>query len=388
MLSAIYTLPTFSVALFQYALIAVFYFNIAIIFLGLYYTFINEDIKIFLASTAILAIGIVICLLNGTSIYNLASFLALVLGLYYTTSVSYSKDYYRILSIIGLGYNLFSFALSSFYYDTWMYNSDNMMNPNTIGIMNLVFAIIINSYIDLRFKKKSLRRLLFLVYNGLIGYNLYLYRGRTSQFAFVVFLIMFLIFKKGIVKHYKILTGMTIGIIVGGFIFPVLYINMPKTIINWVAETTGKPYFSGREMIWSRFFLALTDFKNFLIGPGSWRKEEFTTLWAERRVYSMHNNYLDILLCFGLIGAIIFLVFTAWRIYNLSKQNKINNYICLCGYLCFLILGYSENTFNYAFFAVLTNLLLGMTLYDNKELASKDTEKERYIPINSLNKRF
>lgn len=233
--------------------------------------------------------------------------------------------------------------------------------------MNLVFAIVINSFIDMTIRKKWMRRFLFVIYNGLIAYNLFLYRGRTSQFAFAVFLIFFIFLNNGFLKHFRLITGLVIGIITGGFIFPILYIGMPKTIVNWIADTTGKPYFSGREIIWSRFFLSLTELKNLLIGPGSWRKGEFTTLWAERRVYTMHNNYLDILLCFGLLGAIVFLLFTAWRIYNLCKNGKINNYVCLCGYFCFLILGYSENTFTYAFFAVLTNLLLGLSIYDDNE---------------------
>ena len=363
---AIYTLPTFSVELFVYALIGVSYLNIVIIVMGLYYTFKNEDLKVFLFSCAILACGIIICILNGTDIRNLNNYMALVLGLYYTTSLSYSKDFYKILSIVGVAYNLYSFILSPVYYDTWMTSSNNMMNPNTIGIMNLVFAIIVNSYINLTVKKRSVRKILFLVYNGIIAYTLYLYRGRTSQFAFVVFLILLFIINDDIIKRYKLMSVLVFLTIVGGFVFPPIYINMPKTIINWVADTTGKPYFSGREIIWSRFFLSLTDTKNFLIGPGSWRKAEFTTLWNENRVYSMHNNYMDILLCFGLVGAIIFLIFTTRCVSGLCKSGKVNNYVSLCGFFCFLILGYSENTFNYAFFAVLTNLLMGMSLYDNQ----------------------
>lgn len=365
-IAAIYTLPTFNVKLFEYALIAVFYFNVVIIVMGIYQTFKNEDFKVFLLSCLILAGGIVICAINGTSIRNLSSYMALVLGLYYTTNIVYSKDFYKILFLVGLAYNLYSFLLSPVYYDAWMANPENMMNPNTIGIMNLLFVIIVNSYININVKRKGARRFLFLTYNMLMFYVLYLYRGRTSQFAFVVFLVFFILLNSGFLKRYILTPALIFATIVGGFFFPVLYINMPKAIINWIADTTGKPYFSGREVIWSRFFLALTETRNLLIGPGSWRKEEFTTLWAERRVYSMHNNYLDILLCFGLIGAIVFVIFTTRRVSALCKAGKMNNYVCLCGYFCFLILGYSENTFNYAFFAVLTNLLLGMSLYDSR----------------------
>lgn len=369
---SVYTLPISSIKIFNFSLTILFYFNVVFILLGMLHAYTLGDYKSFFIIVFISAIAFIICLFNGTHLQNLSIFLSLIIGMYYTTSISYSRDYYKIICIVGLIYNVISLIYCPNYFEQWENNAENMINPNTIGIMNLFYAIIVNSYIHLFYKQSSQKgeinrykkRIFFISYNTIILFILFSYRGRTSQSALLFFLVIFAFLKEGVVKKPKLLCTMVGILIVGGVFFPILYINMPKSIMNWIATTTGKPYFSGREVIWSRFLAALANMKNLLIGPGSWRKAEYTTLWASRRVYSMHNNYLDILLCFGCLGLIMFLSFTLWRIYHLSKETKMKNYVCLIGYVAFLVLGYSENTFVYAFFVVLFNVLLGMSLYN------------------------
>lgn len=372
-LTLIYALPISNISLFNYALTILFYFNVVFILLGLLYAFLNRDYKNLIFMVICGVVAFIVCLINGTSIHNLCVLLTLIIGMYYTTSIGYSRDFYKILCLFGVFYNIVSFIYCSNYFERWANNSDTLMNPNTIGIMNLFYAIIVNSYIHLFYKNRNhqnfiarnIKKIIYVLYNAVVLFLLFSYRGRTSQSAFLAFLVLFLVFKEQIESKPKLIVKITGTLILLGILFPIFYINMPKNIMIWISTVTGKPYFSGREVIWSRFFTALSNKTNLIIGPGSGRKAEYTSLWESHIVYSMHNNFLDIMLCFGCIGIIIFMAFTLWRIYFLSKAGKITNYVCLLGYMSFIVLGYSENTFVYAFFVMIYNLLLGMSLYNN-----------------------
>lgn len=366
-LSAFYTSPLFNIELFDYVLYALFLFNWFFIILGLFYALKNDDVKVVLSLILIIVVIFMVCMLNGTSLRQCNVILTLIIGMYYTTSISYSKAFYQLISMVGLIYNTIALIYSSNYYMNWEDSGQMTMNPNTIGLVNLFFAIVINSYIHLFFKSRRLKKYSYIIYNGVLLYLLFTYRSRTAQVAFLVFIIIFLLLKQEIVNRPKTLALITGGLAIMGTIVPLLYIAMPKNMMDWIANTTGKPYFSGREIIWGRFYASLADKWNLLIGPGMWRRTEFTSLWNNGRAYSIHNNYLDLILCFGAIGLGIFILFISLRIYSLSKSDKFNNYVCLAGYFSFMVLGYTENNFTYAFFVILFDLLIGMaTCYDTK----------------------
>ena len=366
-LSAFYTSPLFDVRMFDYVLYALFLFDWFFIALGLFYAFKKDDAKVVISLALIVVVVFVICILNGTSLVQCNVILTLMIGMYYTTSISYSKSFYQLISVVGLIYNLLALIKSHNYFLNWEASGQATMNPNTIGIMNLFFAIIINSYVHL-FVSYRKKKYCYFIYNALLLYILFVYRSRTAQVAFLVFVIVFILLKQEILNKPKLLFIITCGLSIMGTIVPLLYIAMPKQIMDWIADITGKSYFSGREIIWGRFYTALADFKTLMLGPGLWRKEQYTSLWDNGRVYSMHSNYLDIILCFGLIGLIIFSLFISIRIYSLSKRNVLNNYVCLSGYFSFMILGYTENTFSYAFFVMLYNVLIGLAIYANERV--------------------
>lgn len=368
-LASLYTLPVSNVKVFNLFATMLFYFNIVFILLGVLYVFQRRDWNSFFILVCTSVLAFVICIINGTSMHNLCVFITLIVGMYYTTYISYSNDYYKILCVVGLFYNMFSLLFCQNYCERWSIDEVSLMNPNTIGIMNLFYAIIVNSYIYLRFESQTQRsfwgrnkkKIVYVAYNSLILYILFSYKGRTSQFSMLIFLFLFYILSEKIVKKTMILISGIGLLILAGVLFPILYVNMPKIIMDWIAEITGKSYFSGREVIWSRFFIAMDNKRNLLIGPGDWRKAEYTKLGT--RVFSMHNNYLDIMLCFGVIGIAMFLIAALFRIYQLSKKEEITNYVCLLGYIAFVVLGYSENTFVYPFLVMFFNVLIGMSLF-------------------------
>lgn len=366
-LSAFYTSPLFNISMFNYVLYALFLFNWFFILLGIFYAFKNDDGKVVISLVLIVVAIFMVCMLNGTSFRQCNVILTLIIGMYYTTSIAYSKSLYQLISMVGLVYNILALIKSPNYFVNWEASGQATMNPNTIGIMNLFFAIIVNSYIHL-FVSDKRKKYCYLLYNAMLLYILFVYRSRTAQVAFLVFVLVFILLKREILNKPKLLFIITCGLSIMGTIVPLLYRAMPKQIMDWIANTTGKSYFSGREIIWGRFYAALADFKTLVFGPGLWRKEQYTSLWNNGRVYSMHNNYLDIILCFGLVGFIIFTLFIAVRIYSLSKRQSLNNYVCLSGYFAFMILGYAENNFSYAFFVMLYNVLIGLAIYANRDI--------------------
>lgn len=149
MLSAFYTSPLFNIGLFDYVLYVLFLFNWFFIIWGLFYALKNDDAKVVLSLALIIVVIFMVCMLNGTSLRQCNVILTLIIGMYYTTSISYSKAFYQLISIVGLIYNVLALIKSPNYFVNWEASGQATMNPNTIGIMNLFFAIIINSYIHL-----------------------------------------------------------------------------------------------------------------------------------------------------------------------------------------------------------------------------------------------
>ena len=158
MLTAVYVSPLFNVKIFDYVLYYLFLCNWLFIALGIFYALKNDDSKVVMSFIIIIFIIVGLCLLNGTRLRQCNIIFSLIIGMYYTTSISYSKTFYQLISWVGLIYNTIALIYSPNYYMNWEASGQMTMNPNTIGLVNLFFAIVINSYIHLFFKSRRLKR--------------------------------------------------------------------------------------------------------------------------------------------------------------------------------------------------------------------------------------
>ena len=118
-LSALYTSPLFNLKLLDYALYLLFLFNWCFILWGIFYAFKNDDVKVVISLMLIIVIIFMVCMLNGTSLRQCNVILTLIIGMYYTTGISYSKAFYQLISVVGLVYNLLALIKSPNYFVNW-----------------------------------------------------------------------------------------------------------------------------------------------------------------------------------------------------------------------------------------------------------------------------
>lgn len=130
-------------------------------------------------------------------------------------------------------------------------------------------------------------------------------QSRTSVIVFVLFNVLFFISPKVFNrKNVLIITGV---ILIGGLIFPIIYIALQSNyaLINWVTKVTGKSLFTGREYTWMFLVRYLVSEKKALIfGLG-----QNSAIRLADFLMNVHNSYLAYLMFFGIIGLILFMIF-------------------------------------------------------------------------------
>ena len=172
-MAAVYTSPLCSMRIFNLVLVLMPYLNLFFIVLGIYYVFQYKDVTSLYVLTLITAVLFSISIINGTSKRHIIDFLSIIIGMYYTTSITYHRESYKILFVTGLFYNFVTLICSREYYLDWFTN-EATMNPNTIGIMTFFFAILVNSYVML-YWEEYVRNVFVLIYNISIMYILYVF---------------------------------------------------------------------------------------------------------------------------------------------------------------------------------------------------------------------
>ena len=347
-----------------------YYGNLIFVVLGFYCILRNEDKEIVLRFALTCLILVTICLINKTSIGALSAFLTLIFGMKYCCNLDFDDDFLSIIANAGIVYIIISVMLCNSYYLNW-FSGSRIINPNTICSLIFVFTVFINLIIGYKCSSK----LLFLI-NILSVFLIFKYKSRTCLVAICIFLALPYIIPDRFWQNKRIMVTAIIFAAIGGVLFPLVYINAPQFLVQFVTSVTHKDFYSGREQIWTRLFNALKDPKNFIIGPGSWREAEFGRLIFKKKesLASMHNSYMSMLLNFGISGIIVYiniLCSTISKVY-ISAQIDRRVKIALSGYISFMIIGYGEVLLLHSLTVMLANLMLGMALYYSRVITLED----------------
>lgn len=302
-----------------------------------------------------------ICFINGSSMGSASAYLTLIFGMYYACKIEYNDTFLELVSLTGEIYIALSTLIAHNYFIKWSSNS-NLINPNVLSAITLIFLMIIN------IKWTSTRRgkYLIVLFNLLAIYEVWSYDSRTCLFALIVYYLFSLFISKGFRFGQKSAVVITILIIVGGMLFPLFYINTPQWLIGIISNITHKTFYSGRQVIWKRFFDTIANDKLALfIGPGSHMESYFgeVNLGSNRIAYlSMHNSYLGIMLNFGLLGMILYCFFLAINLRDIFKNNNdLLTSKCLISYIVFLIVSYAEMNLLNSYEVMAFNILLGIS---------------------------
>lgn len=238
----------------------------------------------------------------GSVVTTLASF-AILLIMKEMNFTETQKKYYRILNISLI---LFLFFFSFLGFNNYNYFINHKYNPNGLGFFILYGFLQWAGIADLSNKKgKSL--FIILCFCTIVG--LFNFKSRSTITALFCYLI-FLLAPKSIVtrKSFMIVTIF----IITGTLFPMIYVSIYKSGINF--SIFGKSLFTGREDIWMTMFeLFAENPLSIFLGLGS-----NVQLWE----YGMetHNNYYNLIVCFGVFYYFIYFGFILYFI-NIAAKN-------------------------------------------------------------------
>lgn len=207
---------------------------------------------------------------------------------------------------------LISLMYKSFFYaEDWVYFQDNDINPNTIGMLSVLICMICISC-----EIKKIYKIVLLLVTCIILINV---RCRGASVALLVFLLSSL-FIKSIKKNIKFIIVVLTFV---GILFPVIYYVLYLNNVN--LNFMEKSLFTGREMIWGNAFneMAANEVK-LILGLGS-----KANLWEGHNL-NMHNNFLGVIVNYGIIGFVCVFYCLATKIINMfvkGTKEQCKNYI-------------------------------------------------------------
>lgn len=180
--------------------------------------------------------------------------------------------------------------------------SGGSLDANAFGL-SISIAIFLN-IIVLNMKKLKiwikLLNIIFIIY-GI--YGLIICYSRSALFGFFAGLFVFLIYLPNITKKIKFVLVVMIIFLLFIFIYP----NLLKTTSYRMSYTNIiEKHGSYRFDIWSYYLKNFNDYS--LLGVGMYRYVEISRDFPIKRAASTHNNYLRVLVEFGIVGFLLFVI--------------------------------------------------------------------------------
>lgn len=268
--------------------------------------------------------------------------------------LSKMKFSYKQICLVSKIYVLFFIILMFFskrvytiYINTNVFNYS--LNPNTVAYLTLLNAFFLFQLIKKRYSKIKLLLIISITFYLLLETG-----SRTSLFAFIIFLIMYLLYKnkkyiinKTINRKYKFWIGFIIAMsFVVIFIYSRLlpYLFPSKEII-----ILKKNLFSGRQLIWEEI-LNLIKF-NWVFGVGA-------DYAFGGQFYSAHNFFLGYASIFGLpvMVGIVILLYRVLKDSFIRNKNENTNFL-FCIWVSLLFVSMFETVLSYSLVLVFSTTL-------------------------------
>lgn len=218
------------------------------------------------------------------SILNLFHFLGGII-IFSNLELNYKMQnfVYTICGILWI-YNIrLSFSAWNLYI-----SSNNIYNPNSVGIFIFLTTIIIKSFLD-----KHNRKIIIIPLFILSAYCIFLTNCRTALVAFIVYILVSYIpiINKFALKHNRLIIYL---IIILGTIFPIIYVNMYIHGVDIKIPYIEKKLYTGREKLWYYILDAIKNEENALVlGLGTNYQTNIGV------IENFHNWYIGVLYTFG-----------------------------------------------------------------------------------------
>lgn len=193
------------------------------------------------------------------------------------------------------------------------------LNPNSFGTSALM-AVFLNIFVLTSQNVKTLNRFFSMVFVGIGILGVLISGARSNMVGLFIGLLVIIMHIPNIQRKIKFIVGLLIIVFI---VFLFVPQNVKATLeyrinIQTIQETRGAKRFD----LWHAYIEAMP--KYILIGNGFGRKREVIQTFSDI-ISTTHNRYLAVLVEFGIIGLLLFIMglWQLWKkIYYSSKQTK------------------------------------------------------------------
>jgi len=195
----------------------------------------------------------------------------------------------------------------------------SFLNPNSLGTSALM-AVFLNIFVLTSQNVKILKRLFSIVFVGIGILGVLISGARSNMLGLFIGLLVMIMHIPKIQRKIQFIVGL---LIIVSIVFLFVPQNFKETLkyrtsIQTILETRGAKRFD----LWHTYIEAMP--KYILIGNGYGRKRKVIQTFSGK-IYTTHNSYLAVLVEFGLIGFLLFIM-CLWQLWKKisysSKQTK------------------------------------------------------------------
>jgi O-antigen ligase len=227
--------------------------------------------------------------------------------------------------IITSGILLFANILVIILYPSGAFSSDGKLTgisagKNALGASAALFSIILSAIL-MQFRFAELRYRLFVKLMLLIWLIFLVLSGSRSSLGFTLIIISTLYFYRYQIKY--ILYSCFTLVLIFLCLLPILYRLVGLDLFSDYSGLLQPELFTGRGEIWASIISEFTDYFWFGTGYGAyWVSTTRDIFEIEHSFFlvlnSAHNGYLHIFTNVGVVGLLLFIIFTLFKIFRLG----------------------------------------------------------------------
>lgn len=283
----------------------------------------------------------------------------------------FTEKQFLYMGKLSIIMNIYIFLRSFQYTNNWVYYRFHDINPNTYGMFNMFFSMIVCNVFVSKDKGRKFVDCCARILSGFLSITSMInLKSRGPLMALLLFLLLSIM--PTALKNGKSLYRIGIIFFAISIAFPFVYLNMYNNGIN--ITILGKTLYTGREYLWTQMINALDDSHGgWILGMGS-----KVQLHTEQTINNVHNDPFVTIITFGAIGMILTALYILLKLkhacgfwHDTESSQWVVMYICSV-----FVLGFIETVSHWAVIYIFSYMGLGIacSIRNRKKMeASNDT---------------
>ena len=305
--------------------------------------------KYFVVIILAIAFALITLLIHSGGLGSILTFVIPLVYIMAFADAEISEKSIKYVKIICVVIVVYEFYYSFNYYGMFVYYIKGKINPNTVGAFSMYAFLYYTALSSQKSKKNKIFFVILLITSCITMINC---ESRMTLVSLIVGILLMSIK----ITNGRFYNCVSLALIILGTIFPHLYVKMYSEGVQF--QILGKSLYTGREDIWLNMENSMNNnITALLFGLGS-----KSNLFINHDL-NLHNNYLGIIVNFGLIGFVIcfsFILHFIWR-GSLCVSDSRHRKLLIIFISTVLLYGFTETSYLWASVTMLSFLCLGLS---------------------------